>query len=482
MNLAYKLFETSKNFKDSTAFIANDQKISFSDLWEKVSILSNAFEKLGVKEGTKVAIILPNCIEYIYSFFALLKINAILVPIEPIYNIRTYREIFQENCPNAVITNSNIILNTLLFDNFLLKDRKLITVDSSAWIKENFPKAVAFEALFKIGKPNDDFKNLSSDLTCCIIHTYKGLGYPIGVEITSGNLYAGVLSLTDMAKDAKNFLLILPMAHIFGLLSTAITPLLRGDRIIIPKNNSSDEIFSVIEKYQINFFVGVPTLFLYLMNSFDDKKHNLKSLKYCISGGNFLSRTKHKIIEKKMGINIFQGYGLTEALIVSCNLYDNNKPGTLGQIRPGIKVKIVNDSLTEVKIGKKGEIMIGGPTVMRGYHNRKKETNEALVDGWLFTGDYGFIDKSGNLNFIGLKKKIAKISGHNVDLLEIERVLKEHPNVEDVKAYAKDDFIWGQKIGIDVKVKKEISKEEILIFCQKNFVTFQIPKIINFKN
>ncbi len=480
MNLAEKFHQFIQSSKDKVAVIEDNKKLTYIQLWEKIEKLSKGLRNIGIKEGDNVAIILPSSVDFIISLFAIHKINAVAVPFEPVFTTSEYKGMFKECSPKAIITSSYIILKVLGYEESLLEDRKLIVIDDDSWIRQKYANVINFKELYEIGRLEKESVKFSSfeDCVSTIVYTYRGYGYPVGAMLTHENIYYGIMALVDMAKDAHNFLTVLPMAHIFGLLGSVLGPLFRGDTIVVLKSHSAKEVFRAIEKYEINFMIGVPTLLLYLIKRYNKNKHNLSSLKYCICGGNFLSSRVHKFIESRMGINIFQGYGLSEGLVVACNSLETgiNKPGTLGFVRKGIKVKVIDENLSEVKTGTKGEIMVGGPTVMKGFYRREKETKEVLKDGWLLTGDYGSIDKDGYLHFSSLKKRIAKIGGHSIDLLEIEKIVNSHPCVLKTEAYAKTDLIWGQKVGVNVSLGRDVDEDEIIKYCSERLCFYKIPK------
>lgn len=480
MNLASSLYQISKSMGDKISIIEDEKEISYKELWERIDKLGDAFLKLGIKEGDKVAIILANCKEFIFVFFAILKINAIAIPIEPVFTTYEYKEMFDESSPCAIITSSYIITKVLGYEKSLLESRKLIIVDIDPWIKEKYPDSLDFEDLYKMGESSKNPQIPCKDNQIASInYTYRGYGYPVGAVLSHENYFYCVNGWSETISDNRIFLLILPMAHVFALISAVIAPLLQGSAVIIMRSYAAREIFKAIDKYKVDYMIGVPTLYLYLMKVYDKSKYDISSLKYSISGGSFLPHKIHSLIEHKMGIKIFQGYGLTEGLIVSCNPKLKNKPGSLGLPGNGIKVKIVTENgKEERRIGAKGEIVISGPTVMRGFYKREKETKDVLRDGWLYTGDYGSLDEDGYLYFEGLKKNIAKVGGHSVDLKEIEKVLVSHPCISNVKVYTKKDELWGEIITAEIFLGKKISEDKINKFCSDRLGVYKMPKEI----
>jgi long-chain acyl-CoA synthetase len=170
-----------------------------------------------------------------------------------------------------------------------------------------------------------------------------------------------------------------------------------------------------------------------------------------------------------MGIELLQGYGLTETMPITCNPHSRNKTGSLGIPGHEVKVKIVD-----------GEILIGGPTVMKGYYNKNGENRKYLQDGWFKTGDLGYVDEEGYIYFKGLKKNIIKVGGNNVDLTEVKSVLNFFPGAQNVRLDIVEDELWGYRIHAEITVssKKEVTDKDVKAFCSKRMALYKIPKKI----
>lgn len=191
----------------------------------------------------------------------------------------------------------------------------------------------------------------------------------------------------------------------------------------------------------------------------------------------------HKKIKKEMGVELFQGYGLTETVPVTCNPRLWNKPESLGIPGRNMKVEIINEKGEMVPYGVKGEIVIGGPSVMKGYYNRNGENKKFIKDGWFYSGDYGWKDEDGYVYFDGLKKDIIKVGGNNVDLNEVKEVLKSFPGADDVRLNTIEDELWGHKIHAEMVIssKREVTEKEIRVFCSKKIALYKIPKKISIR-
>lgn len=469
MNFSSLIYQISKRLSNKTALIEDGVQISYQELWSKIEKISESFLTIGLKPDTKAVILLPNCKEFIYIFFALLKAKIIAIPLNPKLTIFELEKIFKTVAPQAVISNSSLIQK--LKDNAasLLENKIIITSDASSELYKIKPE-----------KPVPKFTT-NNNQVASINFTYRGYGYPLGVVLTHGNYIhgaAGYIRLVEPALDQR-FLLIMPIFHIFTLIGCVVVPLLRGATVVIMKNVIPKHIFKVIEEYKIDFLVSIPTLYKVLLENYDASKYNLSSLKYGISGADFMERQLYDNIKERMRFEILQGYGLTETLPVVCNPKSGIKPESLGVPGHEVKVKIVDENGNEKKTGEVGEILIGGPTVMKGYYNLKKETNGILKDGWVYTGDLGRLDEDGYLYFAGLKKDIIKTGGNTVDLNEVKNILLSHPDILGAEVYARPDRLWGKIVEARVYTSSNgLSEKEIKNYCSQRLALFKLPRRI----
>lgn len=461
MNLGTSLRWVSTKMTDKVCIIEDGMEVSYSELWQNIELLARSFLKRGIKENDKVALFLPNCKEFIYSFYALARINAISVPLNPQLTSFELKKIFDDCSPDAIITISSLCSKKFLPE---LSNNKIVILTEQ------------FSELFKLGKEEGklpDF-NTSNNQIATINYTYRGLGKPLGAMLTHGNYHHGAIGyvrLTELV-TAQRVLLIIPISHIFTLVSCVIVPLLRGATVVIAKNFIPSHILKAIEKHKIDFMMAVPTVYISLLKNYSRGRFNIDSLKYGITGGSYLSSAMHKAIKKEMGVELLQGYGLTETMPIACNPKSRNKPDSLGVSGHEVEVKIVD-----------GEILIGGPTVMQGYYNKNGENKKFLREGWFYTGDYGQLDEDGYIYFNGLKKDIAKVGGNNVDLKEVKDVISSFPGAKDVELDVIADDLWGHRINAQLEIasRKEVTEKDVKSFCKERLAIYKIPRKISIR-
>jgi len=472
MNLGTSLHWVSTKMKDKVCLIEGTREVSYSELWKSIETLAKAFLKIGVKENDKVAIVLPNCKEFVYSFYGLARINAISVPLNTYLTPYELEKIFKDCAPGVIITTYDLYKKKIS----AISDKNILIMLIDEALEEA-PDNV-FE-LNKLVTKNRAGKlprfSASNDHVATINYTYRGLGEPLGAVLTHGNYHHGAIGYIRLTKlvTSQRVLLITPMSHIFTLVSCVIVPLLRGATVVIMKTFIPSHIFRAIEDHRIDFLIAVPTIYISLLKNYEKGRFDISSLKYGITGGSYLSESLNKEIKEEMGIELLQGYGLTETMPIACNPHSRNKAGSLGVAGHEVKVKIVDS-----------EILVAGPTVMKGYYNKNGENKKYFKDGWFKTGDLGYMDEDGYIYFKGLKKDIIKVGGNNVDLNEVKDVLNLFPGARDVRLDIVEDELWGHRIYAEMSIssEKEITEREVKSFCSEKIALYKIPKKILIRN
>ncbi|UCB57649.1 MAG: AMP-binding protein [Candidatus Omnitrophota bacterium] len=489
MNLSTILYQISKDKSKEMALIEEDKYLSYNKLWNDIEKLAKAFWKIGLKKDDKVAVILPNCKEFILSFFALLRIDAIAVPLKPAFTAFELKEIFQDCSPVAIISTPSFLDKVVHEDEELLDRRIVIALgrtDNS--LNSRWEKFFTFGQLYEIGKDENLPENTKkNNQIASINYTYRGYGYPLGVVLSHDNYYHSATAFKNLLKplSVNCALLFLPMAHIFSMVGSIIFPLSMGATIVIVNSIIPSHIFRTIDEFQVDYILGTPTIYSIFLKNYNKEKYRLDSIRHAISGGSFLPMELHHRVKEAMGLSLMQGYGLTECVPAICNALGSKKIHSLGvSWNDNVEIKIVDENDRQLPANKTGEILIKGPVVMDKYYGKKEITDQVIKDGWFYTGDYGRLDEDGYLYFEGLKKKIIKIGGNTVDLKEVEKVLLTHPAVCAVKLYAKSDSLWGHLLTAEIFLEsnRDIQEKDIKSFCKERIASYKIPKTIIIDN
>jgi long-chain acyl-CoA synthetase len=481
MNITTLIYEASKRYPFKAAIIENEQEISYRDLWESIKKFAAAFYGIGIRKNHRIALALPNGTEFIYYFFALLKINAVFSPLSPDLTSFEIEKVFSNLNPHAIIAEPEFIENVLSGCPSLSLEDKIILQDTT-------PLRRSINNCYLVKNLNSEEGNRSVtgtetklDHIATINYTYRGIGYPLGALLSHKNYVEGVLAYienTEMGSQHR-VLSLLPLSHVYPLVGCMLAPLASGATIIISRNYMPKSIIKKIGAYTINHITLVPLIYNLLLQHYRKDEYDIGSLTCCITGGAYMPPEVQAEIKDRMGIKMYQGYGLTECLPVTWNRYRYNKAGTLGlPLRQDFRIRIVDDEGNRKGTSEVGEIVVHAPTVTQGYYNQQEVTREAVKDGWFYTGDYGYLDEQGYLYFTGLKKNVAKVGGNMVDLKEVKDVLLSHPAVSEAIVYAKEDSIWGHIILAEVNTRpsEEATEKELKAFCIKRLSRHKVPK------
>jgi len=490
MNVSSLLRRTAGRYASNIAIVEDEEKISYERLWQEIESLSHAFRSIGIRKNARVAVLLPNCKEFIYTFFALLNINAIAVPLKPGMTCWELAGIFKNCTPKGVILTPNLLNKILTGRPSLLEDRIVIVkegkveipiLDEDGYLDE--ARVYTLNDLREAGKekhPVNKTAHTCSKHLASINYTYRGYGYPLGAMLTHANYIYGTLSYIRHRKSSstETHLLVLPCSHILPLVGCILVPLFVGAKVVVLDNYSPKRIFHAISSNGINILVLVPTLFSALARNYSSAKHDISSLEYGISGGSYMSAELNRSIKEKMNLDVIQGYGLTESQPVTCNYLASNKSETLGLPLPGVEIRVVDQGGRDCEIGKVGELLIRTPQNAVGYYRNKRDTVRVLKNGWLHTGDYGRVDQDGYVYFEGLKKGIVKVGGNAVDIGELRSRILSLKQIQDAKLDVQEDDVLGHKIIATVRFSEDsdnFAVKDLRRLLRKHISLYKIP-------
>jgi long-chain acyl-CoA synthetase len=487
------------------SYLGND--IPYADLDSLVNKAANSLIKLGVKKGDRVALYLANTPQFIIALYGVLKIGAIAVPINPLYQAaevayelkdsgaktvivmsRFYpliQEVREETgLENVIVTNVKAyfpFFTRLLFT--LLKEKEdRMTVDAADhWL----------ETLMEESDDKRPDIEVDAEDVALLQYTSGTTGTPKGVMLTHYNLVVNALQckvwVTDIVEGEERVLGWLPFFHSFGMTAClSFTMSCAGTLILVPNPRDLGYILKTIGKEKITIMPGVPTMYAALGNYKGVSKYDLSSIRACISGGAPLMESVKKRFVDVTGSKLVEGYGLSEASPVThANpLNGLNKSDSIGIPMPDTMCKIVDieTGKEEVEIGEEGEMIVQGPQVMKGYWNQPEMTQEAIRDGWLYTGDVVKMDEDGYFHVVDRKKDIIIVKGLNVSPTEVEKVICTHPKVEDAAVVGIPHEYKGEEIKAYVVLKEgeEAEKYEIIEYLRNRIARFKVPSSIEF--
>lgn len=490
--------------------------LSFSELEEK----SNHFavylrEVLKLKPKDKVAIQMPNCLSYPIAALGVFKAGCILVNMNPLYTLSEMSQQLMDSDAQLLVTvdlfadkaeqvlKENKVKHILcaeltafmpvlpkLIANLVLKywDRKIPSEASSA---PSFLKALKEGAKVYTSERVDSYlASITPDEVAVLQYTGGTTGVSKGAMLSHRNLLANIhqvhLLLDEKLKPGVEVALTaLPLYHIFAFSVNFLTFHALGARnILIPNPKPISNLRRAFENYPVSAVSGVNTLYNALNNEDWFMSHPPKTLKVCVAGGMALQSSVAATFKKITGIDILEGYGLTETSpVASFNIISKPKPGSIGLPVLETEFKLVDsDGKTVTQTGVPGEIAIRGPQVMLGYWNKPDETKNSIRDGWFFTGDIGTFDDDKYYAIVDRKKDMILVSGFNVYPNEVEDVLSHHPDVLEVAVIGVPDPQCGEAcLAFIVSRGKQASKESLNEHCRKSLVGYKVPKDFIFR-
>jgi long-chain acyl-CoA synthetase len=462
------------------SIIYEDREISNMEMIRNCRKLTAALKNLGVKRGDRVILQMPNCPEVLQGFSAAWRLGAVIVPINYLIGEEETAYIYQDSGAEVIISSKA----------FLPKIRagqaKVPAVKTVILIERDVPEGtLSYHSLLESSAEEKSFVDTDDDDIAALIYTAGTTGKPKGVIHTHGTLYANALMQhhTVPPTDGMTNISVLPLCHSYGIAS-ANTALFRRPRTVLLNSFDLNVIFSSIEKYSANIMAAVPTMYVYMLLYPEPKKYNLSSMKYWICGSAPLALETANKFKEVFGFEIIEGWGLTEAgANNSCNPFDGvKKIGSIGLPMKDTQMQIVDDQGKTLPPGQKGEIVIRGPQIMKGYWNKPQETAEVLIDGWLHTGDVGYVDDDGYFWITDRKKDLIIKGGENISPRTIEEVLFACPHVSEAAVIGMKDSIYGEDIKAFVVLQPGTSAtaEEILAFCRTKLTNFLLPRKIVF--
>ncbi len=506
--------ETTRMRPDHTALIFKGERISYRELTWRSDALAAALVKQGIKKGDRVAILMPNCPQYVIAELAIWKAGGIVASINPLYTEHELEHALNE-CGAETVIVLTLYYNKIKAVQAKTKLKRVIATN----IKEYLPGMLRI--LFGLTKEKKEGHRVqlqAGDLWFGdLLQQHTGAPRPpIAVSPDDPGLILFTGGTTGVSKAAYAthqaliiagmqirawfsatlvewddcFLGSLPLFHVFAAVGLQTVALLgRSPIVLIPNPRDIDDVVESIEKTRPTFLPGVPTLFIALLNHPKVKsgKVDMTSIKLCISGAAALMLDTKERFEAVTGGRIVEGYALTESMMAAVISPVNGayKPGFVGMPVSDVEIRIVDGDTgqTEMPLGEIGEIALRAPQLMLGYWGRPEATSEILRDGWLYTGDLGHLDDDGYLTIVDRKKDVIKPSGFQVWPREVEEAIAKHPAVAEVGVIGVPDPRSGETVKAFVVLREgqTATADEIREFCKASLTGYKVPKQVEFR-
>ncbi|WP_348631288.1 long-chain fatty acid--CoA ligase, partial [Mesorhizobium sp. M4B.F.Ca.ET.089.01.1.1] len=504
-----------KQFAGQPAFVCMGKAITYAELEQQSAAFGAYLQSKGLQKGARVALMMPNVLQYPVAMMAVLRAGFTVVNVNPLYTPRELEHQLKDSGAQAIVILENFA-NTLqaviaktsvkhvvvaamgdmlgglkgTLVNFVVRRVKKLV---PAW---SLPGHVKFNAALKAGaglafKP----ASVSADDIAFLQYTGGTTGISKGAILLHSNVLANVAQNALWLQDAyavkpkpahPNFICALPLYHIFALTVNALMGMQQGaQNVLIPNPRDIPGFVKELEKYPVHIFPGLNTLFNALLNNEDFRKLDFKPLILTLGGGMAVQRGVAERWKALTGCPVTEGYGLSETSpVATANKFSGGDfTGTIGLPLPSTEIAIRDDDGNNVPLGEVGEICIRGPQVMAGYWNRPDETAKVMTkDGYFKSGDMGFMDERGYTKIVDRKKDMILVSGFNVYPNELEEVVAQHPGVLEVAAIGVPDEHSGEVPKLFV-VRKDpaLTLETLTAYCRENLTGYKRPKYIEFR-
>lgn len=508
------MFETAvTKYEDQPAFINMGATLTYRKLEERSRAFAAYLQnELKLEKGDRVALMMPNLLQYPIALFGVLRAGMVVVNVNPLYTPRELKHQLIDSGAKAIVVVSNFartleevveqtpvesVIITSLGDQLSAPKRTLVNFVVK-YIKKLVPKydlphALSMRDTLSTGRRMQYIKpEVTNDDLAFLQYTGGTTGVSKGAMLTHGNIVANVLqadgAYSPALNDGSEFVVTaLPLYHIFALTVNCLLFLHKGSQnLLITNPRDIPGFVAELKKYPFTALTGVNTLFNALVNSDEFSQLDFSRLKLSIGGGMAVQKAVADKWQAITKTRLLEGYGLTEAspLLTCCPYNLDGYNGSIGFPAPSTLIQIRDDDGKVLAQGETGELFGKGPQVMKGYWQRPEETAKVIdTDGWLATGDIGYMDEKGFFYIVDRKKDMILVSGFNVFPNEVEEVVALHPKVIEVAAVGVPNDASGELVKVFVVAKdKSLTAEDIIKHCRIHLTGYKVPKLVEFRN
>jgi long-chain acyl-CoA synthetase len=506
------LEHTARTHPHAVATIFFNRKRTYASLYRDVRRFAAGLQRLGVRKGDRVALMLPNCPQFLIAFWGALEAGATVVPTNPLYTPREVEQQLADSGAETVVVLSRLypvvkqarpgtklrhVIVTNIKEEMPPLLRLLFTVakekkDGHRQPFRGEPGAIGLpELLASAGEPAR--VDVSPSDIAVLQYTGGTTGVPKGAMLSHRALVANTLQcrawFTNLEDTGAVFMTVMPLFHVYGLTVAMDLAVQSASALVLEPQFDLKHVLGDVQRHKADVFPGAPRIYNAIINSPLAAKYDLRSIDACISGSAPLMIETARKFKEMTGGHLVEGYGLTEAAPVThCNpLFGEGKQkiGSIGVPFPDVEAKIVDLETGErdLPVGEAGELVLRGPQLMDGYYRKLEDTAQTIRDGWLHTGDIARVDEDGYFSIVDRKKEMIIVSGFNVYPREVEEVLVTHPDVLEGAAIGIPHPIKGEEVKAFVVLKPgaTATADQIVEHCKAQLAPFKVPREIEFR-
>lgn len=476
------LDSAAKAYPKKEAIVFEDLKITYEAFNQNVNRLANGLRKMGIGKGDLVMVHLINGMEIVTTHYAIIKLGAIVVPLNVMYVAREIRYVGEDTRAKAIIVDKSLVHIIQGIRSDLLELKTVIVVGDHP--QEG---TISFQDLIRASSPNPIAYDAGFDDIASIIYTSGTTGRPKGATQTHRSILANVSSFCNINKlsHEDRMLCALPLFNNFAINVVMMGCFYTGATLITVDRFEGEKVLENITKHKATYFAGTPTMFIYLLQTYDSAKHNVDSLRAVNSGGAHCSAKVIEDFEKTFGVVFLDGYGQTEGCgFTTLNpIVGVRKKDSVGPPLANMWLKIVDDNDVELPTRKVGEIVEKGDVFsIHGYWKRPEINKEVYKEGWFHSGDLGYVDEDGYLYVVDRKQDLIITGGANIYPVEVEEVLYTHPSVAMAAVIGIPDEVKGELAKAYIVLKKgaTATEQEIVDYVRGKMAKYKAPKMVEF--
>lgn len=511
MNIGKGTEDNIKRFGEYKSIFFEGRWYTNAEINDNANRLGNALKGLGIAKGDRVVVQMPNSPLLVSIFPAIYKIGAVLVPLSPLLRPDQAAYMYCDSGAKAILTSSDFVGRILEAQKQTPNLQHVILTDG-----DDVPGTISYRDIMSNSSGELTIEETDNDELAVLIYTAGTTGQPKGVMHTHYSLYINALSFYEYilvhrsvtlevnsrafsprtlqfhevaqqvsgANRAMVSLAVLPLSHSYGI-AFSNTGNFVGGRTIMLRWWSVEEALKAIQTFRVTQIAAVPTMYIQMLEFPELAKYDLSSLEDCQCGAAPLPVEVALKWKEKVGVDIREGWGLTESGATTAGQPGDLPPkyGSIGKcLLKCTTIKVFDEQGRELPPGQQGELVVRGPTVMKGYWNLPEETARTIKDGWLYTGDIGYVDEDGYFYITARKKDIIIRGGENVSPVEVEEILLQHAAVAEAGVVGIPDPVYGEEIKAFVVVKPDeyVNEEELIAFCRERLPSFKLPKKVQF--
>ncbi len=473
MNLYAWVVTHSKERPGKTAIRTRDKSLGYGELYRLADALATSLHRSGIGPDDHVTLMLPNIPEFVIGYLAVVGMGAVVTPVNPTFTSRELKHILLDSDSRGLIIERGNLETYSAIAGECPQDVLITTGEGG-----NFERWVS-------GKGGGVFVDRDRDDVAVMIYSSGLTGYPMGAMLTQGNLdhNSDLLRICMEADDSDSTLTIIPCFHSFSASVNMLSMLRYGGTIYLMKKLDFKDLRHALTEGGVTTVCAVPTLFYGLVHHPELEDVDYTRMRTLIAGGSALPLEVYEAFREKFHVEIRQGYGITEASPV-CSVnqkYRPIKPASIGQTVPGVLVRVQDDEGNVLGPNQEGELLFSGPNIMKGYYRKEKETREVIENGWLHTGDLGYVDDEGYIYITGYKKDMIITSGFNVYSREVTNVLNSMPGVLDSAVAGEPDLMRGAVIkAYVVRSSPDLTEDEVKRYARRQLAGYKTPRRVVF--